>query len=221
MRAFPIILVLLGLTFAVACKDGGWRADTAQASSGAAVLSGCDHDLKANAILEHTWPYPAEARDLHWTGRDTVVRLKLKPTPAAIRTASITFRRGGHLEVEDSQVHITKPRRLVAKRDLYVTKKVWDQGMEVERTFLAAAKGELGSFLFYNSRGMCLVDARGGPGWIACTLDDAFEGLSAESPSACEEIWWVKIRRSKVDQGWMTFDPTLMERVPPKSDAAK
>ncbi|KPK66916.1 MAG: hypothetical protein AMS21_00560 [Gemmatimonas sp. SG8_38_2] len=220
MRAFAIIVGLVGVALVAACKEGAWRS-TPTASSGATVISGCDHDVNANAILEHTWPYPAEARDLRWTSRNTKTHLKLKPAPAAFRTATITFRRGDHLKVEDSQVHITKPRRLVAKRDLHVKKKVWDQGVEVERTLLAAAKGELGSFLFYNSRGMCLVDTSGGPGWIRCTLDDAFEGLSADSPSACEEIWWVKIRRSKVDQGWMKFDPALMERVVPESDAAK
>jgi len=123
--------------------------------------------------------------------------------------------------VEDSEVFIRKPRRLVAKRDLYVKRKVWDQGIEVEREYLAVARGEVGSFLFYNSRGMCMVGTQEGPGWTPCTLDDAFEGLSEHEPAACEQFWWVKVRKSKVAKGWMVVAPELMERVTPSTDAAR
>jgi len=102
-----------------------------------------------------------------------------------------------------------------------VKRKVWDQGIEVERTYRAAAQGEVGSFLFYNSRGQCMVGTEQGPGWTPCTLDDAFEGLSEEHPFACEQVWWVKVRKSKVNQGWMPVDLAFMERVPPPTDATR
>jgi len=59
------------------------------------------------------------------------------------------------------------------------------------------------------------------PGWTPCTLDDAFEGLSEEHPFACEQVWWVKVRKSKVNRGWMPTDLAFMERVPPPTDATK
>jgi len=176
--------------------------------------------MKANAVAKHSWPYPANQRDLRWADGYEKRKLKLKPTRAAFITATVTWKRGDLIRVDDSEVLVTKPRRLVAKRDLFVKRKIWDQGLQVERKYRAVAKGEVGSFLFYNSRGMCMVGTDGGPGWTPCTLDDAFEGLSAAHPDPCEQVWWVKVRKSKVDQGWMPFDPALMERVP-SSDAAK
>ena len=149
------------------------------------------------------------------------MKLKLKPTRAAFVTATVTWKEGELIAVEDSELLITKPRRLVAKRDLHVKRKVWDQGIEVERTYRAAAKGEVGSFLFYNSQGLCMVGTESGPGWTPCTLDDAFEGLDEEHPFACEQVWWVKVRKSKVAQGWMAVEPEFMERAPPPADAAK
>lgn len=223
-RASLIAFALLTVLAVEACKAGqsASKATTAAKAEGApAPVLGCDHDLESNAIAEHSWPYPADAKDLRWIARYTTVKLKLRPRQASFDTATLIFRRGDRVEIEDSQVHIIKPRRLVAKRDLYVMRKAWDQGVEVQRPFLAAAEGQPGSFLFYNSRGMCLVGTEQGPGWTPCTLDDAFEGLSAEHPFACEQVWWVKIRRSKVDQGWLPFDPALMERVPATTDAAK
>ena len=184
-------------------------------------MTGCDHDVKSNAIARHSWPYPADYRNLRWGDRYQKMRLKLKPNHAAFVTATVTWKDGALIEVEDSEVHIKKPRRLPAKRDLFVKRKVWDQGIQVERTFLAARAGEIGSFFFYNSRGMCMVGTEAGPSWTPCTLDDAFEGLSEEHPGACEEIWWAKVRKSRVDQGWMQVDLRFMERVPPPSDAAK
>jgi hypothetical protein len=147
------------------------------------------------------------------------MQLKLNPTHAAFVTATVTWKEGEVIPVEDSKVLIRKPRRLVAKRDLYVKRKVWNQGIEVERTYLATAQGEVGSFLFYNSRGACMIGTDEGPGWTPCTLDDAFEGLSEEDPAACEEFWWVKVRKSKVNQGWMVVAPGLVERVPRTGEA--
>ncbi|MBW1907801.1 MAG: hypothetical protein JRJ24_21455 [Deltaproteobacteria bacterium] len=124
------------------------------------------------------------------------MKLKLKPTHAAFITATVTWKKGELIGVEDSEVFVKKPRRLVAQ-------------------------GAVGSFLFYNSRGMCMVGTEHGPGWTPCTLDDAFEGLSEERSAACEQVWWVKVRKSKVAQGWMPVDPGLMERVAPPTDVAK
>jgi len=219
-----IIAAVLIAFLAGGCKKGDSTPSTttpAESDVSPSSNAGCDHDLKSNVILEHTWPYPADAKDLRWVVRYTKVKLRLKPVHAAFFTTTLTYRRGDYISVEDSQVHVIKPRRLLAKRDLYVKRKVWDQGAQVDRLVLAAAKGELGNFLFYNSRGMCMLDTEQGPGWTSCTLDDALEGLSAESPFACEQVWWVKIRRSRVDQGWMPFDPALMERVPPTNGGAK
>ena len=216
-----IITAVLIAFLAAGCERGDGATTAAKSDVSSSYDAGCDHDLKSSVVVEHSWPYPADSKDLRWVDRYTKVRLKLNPSHAAFFTATLTYRRGDYISVEDSQVHIVKPRRLVAKRDLYVQRKVWDQGIQVDRLVLAAARGELGSFLFYNSRGMCMLDTEQGPGWTSCTLDDAFEGLSAESPFACAQVWWVKIKRSKVDQGWMPFDPELMERVPPNDGGAK
>jgi hypothetical protein len=222
MRASSILtaVLIVGLAASAGCKKGESSAATSSAQS-VVDNTGCDHDVKSSAVAKHSWPYPAEVRDLRWGNTYQKMRLKLKPTHAAFVTATVTWKKGELIRVEDSEVFIRKPRRLVAKRDLYVKRKVWDQGIEVEREYLAAARGEVGSFLFYNSRGMCMVGTQEGPGWTACTLDDAFEGLSEQEPAACEQFWWVKVRKSKVDQGWMVVAPHLMERVPPSTDAAR
>jgi len=222
MRSLTIATYALFL--ALAASSGCKKSDASEASATAQLAlddRGCGQNVEASAVAEHSWPYPADAKDLRWGSTYRKMKLKLKPTHAAFVTATVTWKEGELIRVEDSKVVIRKPRRLVAKRDLFVKRKVWDQGIEVERTFLAAAKGEVGSFLFYNSRGMCMVGTEGGPGWTPCSLDDAFEGLSEEDPFACEQYWWVKVRKSKVNQGWMLVEPGLMERVPASTDAAK
>lgn len=221
MRTLAILsgLFLAG-ALGTACKKSDGSPSSATPTSARLGLS-CDHDLKSTALAKHSWPYPADHRDLRWGEKYQKVRLKLKPSSAAFVTATVTWKPGELIEVEDSEVRIIKPRRLIAKRDLYVKRKVWDQGIQVERELLAVAEGEVGSFLFYNSRGMCMVGTEEGPAWTPCTLDDAFEGLSDEEPQACEQVWWVKVRKSKVHQGWMPVMPGLMERVPPPSGAAR
>ncbi|MGB9338101.1 MAG: hypothetical protein WCB63_02640 [Polyangiales bacterium] len=221
MRTLSILTAsLLAAALGTACKKSESSPVSATAESAALGLD-CDHDLRSSAIAKHSWPYPAEYRNLRWGDKYQKMKLKLKPTHAAFVTATVTWKEGELIEVEDSDVLITKPRRLIAKRDLFVKRKVWDQGIEVERTFLAVPQGEVGSFLFYNSRGMCMVETEQGPGWTPCTLDDAFEGLNGEDPHACEQVWWVKVRKSKVDQGWMPVMPGFIERVPPSTDATK
>jgi len=214
--SFILVIALLGTS----CKKSDSSRATATPKSPALGL-GCDHDLKSSAVAKHSWPYPADHRNLRWGDKYQKMKLKLKPTQAAFVTATVTWKKGELIAVEDSDVLIAKPRRLIAKRDLTVKRQVWDQGIQVERTYLAVAQGEIGSFLFYNSRGMCMVGTEEGPGWTPCTLDDAFEGLSAEQPDACEQVWWVKVRKSKVNQGWMPVLPNFMERVPPPTDATK
>ena len=224
LSTFLVPLVALVALVALAASSGCHKGNSSPAASTAestSSIGGCDHDVGVNGVAQHSWPYPAEFRDLRWGTTYKKRHLKLKPTQAAFITATVTWKEGDLITVEDSAVVIRKPRRLVAKRDLYVTRKVWDQGIEVERSILAVAEGEVGSFLFYNSRGMCMVGTEQGPSWTPCTLDDAFEGLSEENPTACEQFWWVKVAKSKVDRGWMVVEPGLMERVPPPIDAAK
>jgi hypothetical protein len=222
MRAFSTYTAILVATLAATggCNKGDSSPGTSNAQA-AVGLRGCDHDDKVNAVAKHSWPYPADLRNLQWGDKYRKMQLKLKPTHASFITATVTWKKGALIGVQDSEVVIKKPRRLVAKRDLYVKRKVWDQGIEVERTYLAVAQGEVGSFLFYNSRGMCMVGTREGPGWTPCTLDDAFEGLSEEDPAACEQLWWVKVGKSKVHQGWMVVEPGLMERVSAAIDATR
>ena len=220
-RVATFLVAIVVLALAGACKKGSGAPNTVTADDAAVERLGCEHDVKSNALAKHSWPYPADYRDLRIKGGYKKFRLKLKPTHAAFVTATVSWKEGDLIEVLDSEVRITKPRRMIAKRDLFVKRKVWDQGIEVERTYLAAAKGEVGSFLFYNSRGACMVGTEDGPGWTPCTLDDAFEGLSEESPYACEQIWWVQVRKRKVDKGWMVVDPAFMERVPPRTDATR
>lgn len=220
-RITTLFAAVAVFVLATSCKKGVEAPGVATANDAGEEQLDCDHDLTSDALAKHAWPYPADYRDLRKTDRYKKFKLKLKPTHAAFVTATVTWKEGDLVQVLDSEVRITKPRRLVAKRDLFVKRKVWDQGIEVERTYLAAAKGEVGSFLFYNSRGACMVGTGDGPGWTPCTLDDAFEGLSAESPHACKQTWWVQVQKRKVDKGWMVVDPAFMARVPPRNDAAK
>ena len=221
MRTRWILILAAATSLAASCKTGEASGTTTADAVDSSPLLGCDHDLKIDTIVKHSWPYPADYRNLRWGPHYRKTKLKLKPTNAAFVTATVTWKQGEVILIEDSQLRITKPRRLVAKRDLLVKRKVWDQGIQVERTYLAAAEGEVGSFLFYNSRGLCMVDTPDGPGWMPCTLDDAFEGLSEEHPHACEQIWWAKVRKSKLNQGWMIVDSAFMERIPPPGAEAK
>ena len=181
----------------------------------------CDHDFGSTAVLKNTWPYPADYRDLRWTGGSQKIKLKLKPVHAAFSTATVSWPPDSLLQVKNSQVRILKPRRLIAKRDLFITKKVVEQGIEVQKTYPAVMQGEVGSFLFYNSRGMCLVGFEKGSGWTPCTLDDAFEGLSPDDPHPCAQEWWVELERRRADKGWTLVYPDLMERVPPTASEAR
>lgn len=198
-------------------STGCARGDEARGSSTADELARqapeCDHDFRTNAVAKNSWPYPASQRNLRWTGRYDRVKLKLKPNHASFVTATLTFREGDFIEVLDSEIHVTKPKRLVAKRDIFVTRKAVRQGIETEQKYLVAREGEPASFLFYNSEGFCMVQTDDGPAWTACTLNDTFEGLSAEAPYACSQSWWVRIQRSKVDRGWMLVNPTVVQRV--------
>lgn len=218
MQANTTAFMILVAALAMSCK----KADD---SNGTATLPslglGCDHEIEASVVAKHSWPYPAEYRNLRWGNQYARVTLKLKPNHASFITARVSWKAGDLIEVEDSDVLILKPRRLVAKRDLFVTRKVWDQGIQVERRFLAVPKGEVGSFLFYNSKGLCMIGSEAGTAWTPCTLDDAFEGLSAQHPNACEQVWWAKVGKSKADRGWMPVDLRIVERVPPPSDAAR
>ena len=184
-------------------------------------MSGCDHDVRSAAVARHAWPYPAEAKNILWGTRYKKMELKLKPVEAAFVTATLTWKEGELIEVQDSDVVVHKPRRVVAKHDLHVTRKVWDQGTRVSRTTKAVSEGEDAYFLFYNSRGFCLIETEDGAAWTRCSLDGSFEGVSSEEPFACEQTWWVKVGKNRIDRGWMPFDEGLMMRVPPPGDAAK
>ncbi|MDH3624006.1 MAG: hypothetical protein OES69_18035 [Myxococcales bacterium] len=184
-------------------------------------MGGCDHDIELNAVAEHAWPFPAEARNVRWGNHYQKMKLKLKPRPAAFVTATVTWKEGELIEVEDSELIVQKPRRVLAKHDMFVTRKIWDQGVLVEHTTKAVSAGGVTSFLFYNSRGYCMILADDGPAWTKCTLDGSFEGVTAEQPFACQQTWWIKVRKNKIDKGWMPFEDALMVRVPPKDGAAK
>lgn len=184
-------------------------------------MSGCDHDIESNAIAKHAWPFPAESRNVRWGNTYKKMKLKLKPRSAAFVTATVTWKKGELIEVEDSEIVVRKPRRVTAKHDMFVTRKVWDQGVQFERTVKAASAGDVTSFLFYNSRGYCMILTDEGPAWTKCTLDGSFEGVTAEQPFACQQTWWIKVRKRKVDKGWMPFDDVLMVRVSPQDVAAR
>jgi hypothetical protein len=207
-----IVLLAFGSTH---CKSSEAAVDSTTVVGSASEGLDCNHDLRSNAIARHTWPYPAEYRDLRWMGPRKKVQLKLKPVHAAFVTATVTWKAGDVIRVEDSEVHVTKPRRLIAKRDLVVRRKVWEQGIQVERDYLVAKAGEVASFLLYNSRGLCMVGTDDGPVWMPCDPAETFEGLSEANLRPCEEHWWVKVQRRKLDKGWMLVDLALMERVPP------
>lgn len=226
MRSIVTVTLLAG------AANGCTKAGSAPAAENAGELdtipayaeegmSGCDHDAESNAIAKHAWPFPAEARDVRWGNKYKRMKLKLRPRSAAFVTATVTWKKGELIEVEDSEIVVRKPRRVTAKHDMFVTRKVWDQGVEVERTVKAASAGEITSFLFYNSRGYCMILTDEGPAWTKCTLDGSFEGVTAEQPFACHQTWWIKVRKSKVDKGWMPFDDALMERVSPQDVEAR
>lgn len=208
---------LLILFLASCSKEGPGGASAKAVSDGLE----CNHDVFMSAVAEHSWPYPAEYRDLRWAGDYARLELRLKPTRAAFLTATIGVKDGDILRVIDSQIQVAKPRRLVAKRDLFVTRTEVSQGVQVERTELAVAKGEVGNFLFYNSEGRCIIGTDKGPGWTECTLDDAFEGLSKTNPFACEQAWWVQLQRRKIDKGWLIVEPSFIERILPEGFPAE
>ncbi len=219
MRIAILLSAALSLVLATACKKSSETEGSTTANEAASQGLDCDHSVKVNQKVKHAWPYPADFRNLQVVGRSKTAKLKLKPTPAAFFTATVTWKDGDVVQVLDSELRILKPRRMIAKRDIFVTRREWSQGIEVERKYLAAAKGEVGEFLFYNSRGMCLVGTENGPGWSPCTLDDSFEGLSAERPHACEQVWWVQVQPRKVDKGWMIVDGEVMKRLAPPPGA--
>ncbi|MEM7139011.1 MAG: hypothetical protein AAF500_20730 [Myxococcota bacterium] len=178
-------------------------------------MGGCDHDLETNSTAKRAWPYPPEARDIRWGQKYRKNKLKLSPNPATFYTATVTWKKGELVPVLGSEVLIKKPRRVVAKNDVYVTRKVIDQGLEVKRREKVASAGEEVDFMFYNSRGFCMVHTKAGAAWTPCELDETFVGVTAEEPFACEQVWWVKVSKGKVDTGWMPFDSEFMSREPP------
>ena len=219
MRFAFLLVTLLLAGPSIGCKKGEEVRGAANANDTASVGLECDHDLRVRAIAKHSWPYPADRSNLRWTAKHQKARLKLKPNHASFVTATISFREGDLIEVLDSQVHVMKPRRLIAKRDIGVKRKVISQGIEVERDITVAKAGDPASFLFYNSQGYCMVDTDVGPAWTPCTFDDTFEGLSPETPNACEQHWWIQVARSRVDKGWMIVNPDVVERVVPPDEA--
>jgi len=228
MRARSIVTIALLASFVDGCTKAGSAMPTENRSDVDKIrayaeegMSGCDHDVESGAVAKHAWPFPAEARNVRWGEHYEKMKLKLKPRSAAFVTATVTWKRGELIEVEDSEIVVQKPRRALAKHDMFVTRKVWDQGVQVDRTTKAVSAGDVTSFLFYNSRGYCMILTEDGPAWTKCTLDGSFEGVSPEQPFACEQTWWIKVRKSKVDKGWMPFEDALMVRVPPQDGAAK
>jgi hypothetical protein len=228
MRMRSIVTIALLVSSASGCAKGTGAPPPENPSRVDKILayaeegmSGCDHDIESNAVAKHAWPFPAEARNVRWGDHYKKTRLKLKPRSAAFVTATVTWKEGELIEVEDSEIVIHKPRRVTAKHDVFVTRKVWDQGVEIERTVKVASAGDITNFLFYNSRGYCMILSDEGPAWTKCTLEGSFDGVTAEQPLACEQTWWIKVRKSKVDKGWMPFDDALMARVSPEDGAAR
>ncbi|MEM8610123.1 MAG: hypothetical protein AAGF92_23745 [Myxococcota bacterium] len=231
MRIFSrFIIIVFGLGFlATSCSKGGSAPASATALDGSSIpagaedsMTGCDHDTDSAAIVKHAWPYPSDARNIQWTGKPyDRVRLKLTPNPATFYTATVSWKNGQPIEVLDSWVYLEKPRNVVANEDIWVTRKVWDQGLKVDKQFKVASRGEQVGFLFYNSNDVCMVETEEGPAWTRCTLGQTFEGVTADDPFACEQVWWVKVKKSKTDQGWMPFDDALMVRLPAPDDATK
>lgn len=228
MRTRWIVTVALVVSFASGCTKTESSPPVENPSNIGKILayaeegiSGCKHDIESSAIAKHAWPFPAEARDVRWGNQYKKMKLKLNPRHAAFVTATVTWKKGELIEVEDSELVLQKPRQTIAKHDMFVTRKVWDQGVQVERTTKAVSAGEVANFLFYNSRGYCMIQTDDGPAWTRCTLDGSFEGVSAEHPFACQQTWWIKVRKSRVDQGWMPFEDAFMVRVPPPDGAAE
>lgn len=221
MRNALLLVLTLVLGLSNGCGKGDEPRGAKSANDADSVGLGCDHDLKSTAVTRHSWPFPAELKNLVWTAGYQKAKLKLKPTHASFVTATISFREGDPIEVLDSELHIMKPRRLIAKRDIVVTRKAISQGIEVKREYLVAKAGDPASFLFYNSEGYCLVQTEVGPGWTPCTWDDTFEGLNPDDPNACEQHWWIEIARSRVDRGWMIVNQEVVQRVGGSPDQAR
>ncbi len=228
MRTRWIVTVALVASFAGSCTKAESSPPVENPGNVDKILAcaeegirGCEHDIESSAIARHAWPFPAEARDVRWGNQYKKMKLKLNPRHAAFVTATVTWKKGALIEVEDSEIVLQKPRQTIAKHDMSVTRKVWDQGVQVERTTKAVSAGEVANFLFYNSRGYCMIQTNDGPAWTRCTLDGSFEGVSAEHPFACQQTWWIKVRKSRVDRGWMPFEDAFMVRVPPPDDAAE
>lgn len=230
MRTLLVFIVASWLgCLACGCSKGGNAPGPATAENfpfvpayAEAGLSGCDHDAESGAIVKHAWPYPAESRNIEWTAKAYErTRLKLTPNPATFYTATVSWKTGTPIEVLDSWVYVTKPRRVITNEDVWVTGKVWEQGLKVDKQFKVASTGETVDFLFYNSRDVCMIETPEGPAWTRCTLGETFEGVTADEPFACEQVWWVEVKKNKVDKGWMPFQDELMRRLPPPAAEAK
>lgn len=198
------------------------NSDQFVAANADAEMSGCNHDATSRAIIKHAWPYPADARNIEWMGQPYErIKLKLSPNPGTFYTATVSWRKGELVEVLDSWVYIKKPRRVIANEEIWVTRKVWDQGLKVDKQLKVASKGDEVDFLFYNSKRACMIETAEGPAWTHCTLGTTFEDVTVDAPFACEQVWWMEVEKSRPDKGWMPFEESLMRRVGPPGDEAK
>ena len=107
MRAISFFIAILIVALASSCKKGESSAPTA--TSAAEIVPGCDHNEKSSSIAKHSWPYPADYRDLRWGSHYKQMQLKLKPTNAAFVTATVTWKKGELIGVEDSEVLPVRP----------------------------------------------------------------------------------------------------------------
>ncbi len=208
-RLFLCALLVLGTS----CKKQDTVASTTPAT---ARSTGCEHDAAVNLVFSKTWPYPADDRQILWRGPSLRVRLRMKPRSSSPVTGSTRWKDGEDMQILDSQVVVRKARRVVAKRELALSREIWDQGRKIVASTLAVEAGATVDFLLFDSRGACLIMTPEGLASVACDLHDTFENVTPENPYACEEIWWFKVDQGKTTRGWFTFDPERMERVSAK-----
>jgi hypothetical protein len=212
-QGFPCVLLCTLLALSASCK----KRDTATSTTPeTAADRGCEHDTELNLAFPKTWPYPADDRQLRWRGPSMRVELQVKPRNSAPVTGSSRWKDGEGMEIVDSQIVVHKARRVVAKRDLTVSREVWDQGRKIVQSMLAVEAGATVEFLLYDSRGTCLIMTPQGLASVSCNLQDTFDTVTPDNPYACEETWWLKVDQGKMTRGWFKFDPKRMERVSAK-----
>lgn len=178
-----------------------------------ATTLGCDHDRRVDVELGHVWPY-AGVDEVHWAGRREATGLHIKPRRVSVRRDTVRWKTGARIEVQDTTLIVTKPRRVVARQALAL-KWVSQPGRQ-GATAVPEATVEVGQavdFLAHDADGTCYAMLGGGVASGPCAPSEVFEAFGEGVPvAACAQTWWLKVKEGR-HRGWLPFDSGRMQLV--------